>query len=109
MRAILILALIAAMLLCGCQRSDPVNEIPKESMPSNSAPAPEVDPDGQLICTFKTREEAEKAAELYGIELVSFTDELAVFHTTEDPQEVIRRGQQNGWPELSLNRIYELY
>lgn len=57
----------------------------------------------ELFCLAKDQNEAEKIAADYGIELVSFGDGVAVFHTEDDPKEVIRYGQDNKLTLLSLN------
>lgn len=69
----------------------------------------EVYEDGQLMCEAESRREAEEIAELYGITLVEFLGNVAVFYTEENPDDVIRRGQENDWPELSLNFIVTAY
>jgi len=66
-------------------------------------------PEAQLLGVAESREEAESLAELYGITLVNFNYRFASFYTEEDPYEVIRRGEENGWPPLSLNRTLNLY
>ena len=115
MKQFLIFLLAAALLcLCGCSRSSQTEFLPKQE----TEPALETEtretiqptvPEGQLLCVAETREEAEEIAELYGIELIRYQEELAVYSTGEDPREVIRRGQENGWPELSLNDTVKLY
>ena len=105
MKTILILLLIVAVLLCGCHREQ-AKPLPNET---DSAEVLPVDPDGQLLYTAESQKEAEEIAELYGIDLVSYHDGLAVYHTDEDPREVISRGAENGWPELSLNEQVKLY
>ncbi len=57
----------------------------------------------ELICLTGDEEDAKKTAQLYGIELVEFANGVASFHTEEEPAEVIKRGMDNGWPELSVN------
>ena len=64
---------------------------------------PGVSQEGQLMAMAQTLEDAQALAELYGIELVDFSYQIAMFRTQENPWEVIRRGQENGWPELSIN------
>lgn len=105
MKAILILLLIVAVILCGCQREQ-VKPLPDEA---DSPELPPVDPDGQLLCLTESLQEAEEIAALYGIELVSHADGLAVYHTEEDPRDVISRGAEKGWPELSMNYLLDLY
>lgn len=110
MKAILILVLVAAVLLCGCQRSGQPALVPKETVDPPSMPETlPVDPDGQLLCLAGSQQEAEEVAALYNIELVSYADGLAVYHTEEDPRDVISRGEKNGWIELSLNYLANLY
>lgn len=57
----------------------------------------------RLIALVETEEEAESIAEQYGIELVSFAEGVAGYRTEEDPNKVIARGQDNGYPQLYLN------
>ncbi|MCM1089019.1 MAG: hypothetical protein NC419_12755 [Muribaculaceae bacterium] len=59
----------------------------------------------QLMTTIGTQEEAEYLASQYGIELVSFADGVATYKTDEDPNEVIARGEENGYLPLYLNYI----
>ena len=98
MKKILIMLLLMT-LLCGCKKEQempfPTVVLPTEVM--------DVYGEAQLLGKAASREEAENLAALYGIELVEFKNGLGRFHTEEDPKEVIRRGKENGWPELSLN------
>ena len=55
-----------------------------------------------------SEEAAQEIADLYGITLVSVNYGLAKFTTDRDPKAVIAEGKANGWPELSLNRVYHL-
>ena len=64
--------------------------------------------DNPLIATVATEEEAKEIADLYGITLVSFEYGVAVYQTEEDPTKVITRGQENDYPQLSLNLKREL-
>ncbi len=59
----------------------------------------------ELLCLADSKEEAQKIADMYGIELVKYGMGVATFHTEEDPYEVIARGKKEGYPELSLNGI----
>lgn len=56
-----------------------------------------------LVALVDTQEEAEEIAEQYGITLTSYENGVAVYHTEEDPYNVIARGQENGYHELSVN------
>lgn len=62
----------------------------------------------ELYCLADNKEKAEEIASLYGIELVSCEWGVAVFHTEEDPLSVIKRGEKNGFPAVSLNTKKEL-
>ena len=59
----------------------------------------------ELYCLSDSLEEAQRIAQDYGIELVSFGDGVAVFHTEDDPEEVIKLGKNKGYTELSLNIV----
>lgn len=59
----------------------------------------------QLMSLTETEEEAKAIAQQYGIELVSFSDGVATYKTDEDPNEVIARGQKNGYPQIYLNYV----
>ncbi len=59
----------------------------------------------ELIALADTDEQAKEIATLYGIELKRHENGVAVYVTQEDPREVIKRGEENGWPTISLNNI----
>lgn len=61
--------------------------------------------DNSLMSETETEEAAREIAEQYGIEFISFENGIALYHTEEDPLEVIARGQENGYPQLSVNFI----
>ena len=63
----------------------------------------------ELLCLVDSKEEAQKIADQYGIELVNFGYGVATFHTDQDPNEVIKMGLEKGYPELSLNGVSKLY
>ena len=60
---------------------------------------------GELIGSAKSEEDANRIAELYGIRLIDYSYGMALYETIdgEDELEVIKRGKENGYPELSLN------
>lgn len=135
MRYALLLAAALGLILCGCRRSEQPKPIPKETGTATLAtesrtsagkdiPADEsvpigekvpigenfpVSEDAPLMAQAETREEAEKVAELYGMELASWYEGLATYRTEEDPWNVIQRGREKGWPELSMNYEMKLY
>ena len=97
-RFITILSFLGVLLmLSGCINSKFPNARPK------------VAEGEELLCLTETQEEAEKIAELYEIELVSFGNGVAIFHTEKDPLEVIAYGKKNNLPELSLNEVIQLH
>lgn len=59
--------------------------------------------DNPLMAVVDTEEEAREIAELYGITFASYDNGVATYQTDEDPFQVITRGQENGYPQLSLN------
>lgn len=59
----------------------------------------------QLIALVETEEEARSIAEQYGIEFVSFSEGVAEYKTDENPNDVIARGESNGFPPLYLNMV----
>ena len=105
--ALMILAFTA--LLPGCtKRAEPA---PRETpVPIHELkPGVDYEEGKELLATVGTLEDAERLEELYGIELVEFGDGLAVFHTEENPAEVVRRGEQNGWPALEVNHLVSAF
>ena len=104
MKRIPALFLALLFLLSGCGGntvSEKLEFIPDETE-TLSIPVAE---GAELIAAAETEEEALQIARLYGITLVSCGNHIAVFHTEEDPLQIIARGQANGWPELSLNEV----
>lgn len=110
----LLLLIPMLLLLTACNRQDPdpvktkpapdaskVQTKPRETRPDYDAVAP----GRELLRSVESLEEAECLAECYGITLVEYIDGLAVFTTEEDPRDVIQRGRDNGWPELSRNSM----
>lgn len=63
----------------------------------------------ELIALVSTQGEAEETARLYGIDLVSFFDGVAVYSTTRDLSVLSELGAQNGYPALEPNRTRTLY
>ncbi len=61
--------------------------------------------ENSLMCEADTEEDAREIAEQYDIEFVSFENGIALYRTEENPFEVIARGQENDYPQLSVNFI----
>lgn len=59
----------------------------------------------ELIGEAQSEKEAEEIAELYGIILLEYRENIALFQTEEDPLDVIARGEKEGYPQLWLNDI----
>lgn len=80
-------------------------EVPLESLP--------IEPMGQgdleLLCMVDTEEEAEKLAEDYEIELLSYDRKIAVFQTDKTYEEIVEIGKDKGLPELSINGTMRAY
>ncbi|MCR5671397.1 MAG: hypothetical protein K6G10_10365 [Butyrivibrio sp.] len=91
-------AAVIAAVLAGCGGG--TYEIDASQIETISVPVVE----GQeLMCLAENKEEAQKIADMYGIELVDFGYGVATFHTEDDPQSVISAGLEKGYPELSIN------
>lgn len=65
--------------------------------------------EGEVILTAlaDTQEEAEKIADLYGIELKAYSYGVATYVTDKDPEAVIAEGIEKGYPTLAVDqKIY---
>ena len=62
----------------------------------------------ELFAVVSSEEDAQAIADQYGIELVTFAQGVATYHTEEDPGTVVRRGRENGWPPIAVNQKKEL-
>ena len=63
----------------------------------------------QLTALAEDLEEAEKIADLYGIELDSYSYGVATYITDKDVQELIIMGEENDYPTLAPNYKSKLY
>lgn len=89
-------ALVTLFSTCGTQKAPVISE----TLPySQEAP---------LMASVDSRKDAEKLAEIYGIDLVEFSYGIATFCTEENPYEVIRRGEEKGWKPLEVNGIQSI-
>ncbi|MBR5559380.1 MAG: hypothetical protein IKU72_03955 [Oscillospiraceae bacterium] len=93
-----LIAVFCLLLLCGCANSDGKQQLPLAEREA-------VVEGAEVFCLAQTEEEAEAIAARYGIELVDFESGVAAFHTQEDWYELIERGKEQGWPELSPNYL----
>ena len=62
----------------------------------------------QLTALVDTLEEAQQIADLYGIELDSYSYGVASYHTDKDISELIKLGEESGYPTLAPNYKYQL-
>lgn len=62
-----------------------------------------------LMTLTDSEESARVIAEQYGITFVSFQEGVATYYTDEDPNQVISRGEENGYPTLYINYPRELF
>lgn len=62
-----------------------------------------------LTALAEDMEEAEKIADLYGIELESFSYGVATYTTDKDVQELMNLGEENDYPTLAPNNLNKLY
>lgn len=115
---ILIVLILLLLLIIGCV----VFRKGRDRQEQFSAPSPEALADMpeklesgweegkavQMIALADTREEAENIGELYDIKLMSFSNGVAVFETTADPYELMKMGEREGYPAISINHILSI-
>lgn len=56
-----------------------------------------------LMTLAESEEVAKEIAEQYGIIFVAYLDGVATYYTDEDLEQVISRGEENGYPILYIN------
>lgn len=95
------------ILITGCTKNESV-ELEEGTTFNTEIDKPTVVEGEELMCLVDTKSEAEEIAKLYDIELVTFADGVATFHTDKNLQEVIQTGKDNNWSELSINHIIYL-
>lgn len=67
-----------------------------------------VDGEIELVAMVESQSEADEISDLYGIKLKSYSYGVAVYTTDKDPAEVIRMGEEEGYPTLEINQTYYL-
>jgi len=88
------------------------NNTIEETMPFGKGGGSDLAPqyeEGTLIAIVENEEQAREIAELYGIELISVEDGLAIFHTDLDIMALIELGLENDWPPVQPNWIYTAF
>lgn len=98
---------LAGSLLVACNGSREVDENSVQQMMPQFTESENSTEDGkkelELIALAENQEEAEKIAELYGIELSSFSEGVAVFTTDKALEELKELEDINGYPTLTVN------
>lgn len=62
----------------------------------------------KMVANAATKEEAERIALLYGIQLVKYFNTAAVYETEKDPNTLIRLGEEKGYPPISVDYVYSV-
>lgn len=63
----------------------------------------------ELVGMADSEEEAEKLAEDYEIELISYSEKVAVFQTDKSYEEILEIGKNKGLTELSVNSTLKAF
>lgn len=117
------LVLLSVTGLCGCGGNRELTRITTNNDLSSLQKLEPIDADGspvdsagnnnssatELVALADTREEAEKIAELYGIELNTYSYGVATYTTDKNLQELIDLGVENNYPALTPNYEVELH
>lgn len=116
------LVLLSVTGLCGCGWNRELTRMSPEDLPSlqNLQPVNEdgspIDSTGnsdseltELVALADTREEAEEIAELYGIELSTYSYGVATYTTDKNLKELMKLGEENDYPTLTPNYEVELH
>lgn len=107
------LILLSAAGFCGCGRNRELTKISSDdttlellqSSELENEPTPSTDSDSnvlsQLTALADTQEEAQEIADLYGIELQSYSYGVATYTTDKNLREIFDLGLENNYPELT--------
>ena len=87
----------------------PLPESEKISSSDGNSAEDESEETTKLTALADNLEDAEKIADLYGIELDSYSYGVAVYVTDKDVQELISFGEENDYPTLAPNHKDKLY
>lgn len=94
---------------CSTRENAAQNSEPAAIMPPNAASDETETQSTELVALADDEEQAQEIAALYQIELLSFSDGVAVYTTDQEPGELIALGKQNGYPLLTVNHTLQLY
>lgn len=98
------------LLACGTidREIEPVKELSSANIVEQDLSKGDNEKMIELTALVSSQEEAEKTAELYGIDLVSYSSGIAVYSTDKNLGDLNALGQKNGYPRLSLNQEMHL-
>lgn len=107
---ILIVVAVCAVFLAerADKKSEELSEPLSDSRPDVSEELQEDNGYGEatrMMALADTREEAENIASLYEMELVDFSNGVAVYETTQDPYELMKMGEMKKYPTISIDHI----
>ena len=94
---------------CGTKDSAANSSDFVEILPPNTASDDTETQATELVALAEDEEQAREIATLYQIELLSFSEGVAVYATDQDPNELIALGKENGYPLLTVNHTLQLY
>lgn len=117
------LVLLSAMGLYGCGGRRELTRMTADGkIPSVQKPEPADDESLPIVSTEEdnpstaeltaladTQEEAEKIAELYGIELTAYSHGVATYTTDKNLRELLDLGLENDYPTLTPDYEFELH
>lgn len=87
----------------------PIPESEMSSFSDGNSAEDESEETTRLTALADDLEEAEKIADLYGIELDSYSYGVATYVTDKDVQELISLGEENDYPTLAPNHKDQLH
>lgn len=61
--------------------------------------------ENQVLALLDTEEEASEMAEKYGMELMLYNSGVATFHTDEDPEELVKQINADGYEDVYINYV----
>lgn len=115
------LLLLSVLCLSGCGKNRELARLSADDVHSDSQFTPEweeessspANPDAkspaQLTALADSQEAAQEIADLYGIELKSYSHGVATYTTDKNLREILDLGLENDYPELTPNFENQLY
>lgn len=115
------LILLSAIGLAGCGKNRELTKMSADTANLNllqssgsesgqsSSSDSDTDKSMQLTALADSQEAAQEIADLYGIELKSYSYGVATYTTDKNLQEILDLGQENDYPELTPDHESQLY